>query len=879
MLNKNLKALKKVNQDFHNWIINDTDNPDWFEVIKENILVKEGAKRIHMYSLDDPHKEAAKMIEGMDLYKQDVSIVIGIGLGFLLNQLKLKKEKEHRIVIIEPTPKFIKLAFSNYDFSEEIENKTMIFIKPERDWIIEVLATFESFMVVNKWYLTIEHYARTRIEYMKLTNIVSELINQFNCNIGTVMNAGAVIADNDIISLPYTIKHRGVAEIKDLFKGKPCVTVSTGPSLQKNIHVLKENQDRVIIVAVGQALRILLAYDIRPDFICTVDFGETNMVHYEGLLDSDVPLVALNRTYAPLLKKYKGPKFIVATPNPGLENKAVGILSEKGALDQGGSVAHLCLSFAQHLGCDPVIMIGQDLALSDNKSHNPQADVSGDIEIDENSLIQWKVKDPASKLHGQKYSMGPMITVEGYFGIPVLTNIGLGSFITAFENLIRVSNTVVINATEGGCHIKGTKRMSLASVMEKYAKIINKSDLDPYLSYADNGDKLIEKVIPLLQEDIKLFSKIISSTDKGLKTVKNLYRFSQRKKIGPSWEKAIKKEFNKNRKYSKQSQEYATQAPLVSLAIYGATRTIQTRELMVNPSAKHLIKNKDDLKIRIDRNNLILKAANKAAKKLLKSYKETLSILTKYSNTNDLNLLISNPRIKVDLDNAKYYLDKDNFAKPLLDARRILKKDPENEQAKRIETASLILRERLIDKAKNEYGETDKLLEYNNLIENAQLLGRERKDYKKAANLIKEAVKLYPEKEIGLYGLATVSLYIDDYEMSLAAYKRLIREHPDKLDYRFEYGQALIEADKPMEGLKEIEAVMLESRDYDGFLSIMGDMYFKFELYDQALTAYNLYLEKFPADYKVWIQKGKVLKKLDRLEEAEKAELKAESLL
>ena len=136
---------------------------------------------------------------------------------------------------------------------------------------------------------------------------------------------------------PFEIYPYSINKLIDIFQGKPGVIVSTGPSLEKNIHVLKEHQDKLVIVAVGQALRVLMGYGITPDFICTVDFGEVNMAHFKGLMDSKVPLVCLNRTYAPLLKQYQGPKFITSSPQE--ETSALSILNDRGAVLQGGSVA------------------------------------------------------------------------------------------------------------------------------------------------------------------------------------------------------------------------------------------------------------------------------------------------------------------------------------------------------------------------------------------------------------------------------------------------------------------------------------------------------------------------------------------------------------
>jgi hypothetical protein len=441
-LKKNLTTLKEVNPELHDWITKE-DDVDWIQQIQSknkdpNILITCGSEIRPAYSMKNPKKEAFQAVKNMQLHKENVSIVIGFGLGYLTNAILSKMEKGHRIIIVEPVPQIIKLALNNFDFAKAIHSRDLILVNPKEAEISAVIYYISNQFVITNWLVTIDHYTELRPEiYGKLSGCVSNVINQIMCNIGTIAGtAGAKIADNDIACLPYVIRHRGVVELKGMFKDKPAVLVSTGPSLAKNIHNLIGMEDKVVIIAVGQALRVLLAYGIRPDFICTVDFGEVNMGHFRGLMDSDVPLVTVNRAYAPLLKAWQGPKFISSTPVPGFENMATGILTEKGTIPAGGSVAHLCFGLAQLLECNPIIFIGQDLALGET-SHIAQADAMGEVKISKDGQLIWKVKDHRCSLHGEKgYSMGPITQVPGYYGAPVLTNLGLMSFLTTFEQMI-----------------------------------------------------------------------------------------------------------------------------------------------------------------------------------------------------------------------------------------------------------------------------------------------------------------------------------------------------------------------------------------------------------------------------------------------------------
>jgi hypothetical protein len=443
ILNKNLKVLKEINSDLYKWMMNEKDI-DWVQIInsenkQKNLLIESGSKKLPIYNIENPENEAKEAVSYMGLYKDTCSILVGSGLGYLAHVILNKMDKGHRLIVIEPVANMIKLALSNKDFSKNIKNGTLIIVAPGQNEVAMTLGVISNSFVIQDWNLTYEKYIQYRPnEYLVLSKFVSDCLNQILCNTGTVAgDAGGKIADNDVSCMPYVIRHRGVKELEGLYKDKPCILVSTGPSLQKNIHHLIDIQDKVVIICVGQALRILLSYSIRPDFFCTVDFGEVNMGHFKGLMDCDVPMVTINRTYAPLIQSYKGPKFIAATPVPGFEHMATGILSDKGFIDTGGSVAHMCLGLAKLLGCNPITFVGQDLALGET-SHSPLADAGGDVFVNEDGQIAWKVKDQRCSLHNKgAVGMGPATPCPGYWGSDVITNLGLMSFKTSFETMIK----------------------------------------------------------------------------------------------------------------------------------------------------------------------------------------------------------------------------------------------------------------------------------------------------------------------------------------------------------------------------------------------------------------------------------------------------------
>lgn len=356
---KNIAAIKELYPGLHQWII---DQPD-VDFLKpdgpDQLYVTAGSVNAPMYDVNDPMADI-KEVDNMPLHKENVTFILGVGLGHTLNRICEKMEDGHHVVAIEPVGHMMRLCLGRYDLSKYIE-KRQLFFAPGKGEVDMLIGQFETFKSVEDWLVLVDKSTRLRSEYNKIIDYTIELLNQVQCNTGTVVSSGAKIADNDIATLPWVIRHRGAAELAGLFAGKPAVCVSTGPSLERNIHLLKDVQDKIIIIAVAQALRPLLAYDIRPDFICTVDFGIVNASHFEGLYDESIPLVTINKTYAPLLKAYKGPKFISA--GTYAEGSTHSVLNEMGELPQGGSVAHMVFGLAAVLGCNPIILIGQNLAL------------------------------------------------------------------------------------------------------------------------------------------------------------------------------------------------------------------------------------------------------------------------------------------------------------------------------------------------------------------------------------------------------------------------------------------------------------------------------------------------------------------------------------
>ena len=483
---------------------------------------------------------------------------------------------------------------------------------------------------------------------------------------------------------------------------------------------------------------------------------------------------------------------------------------------------------------------------------------------------------------------------------------------------------IVINATEGGAKIKGTVQLSLKETIKKYCqKPIDKSIIKSLLSPADNGNELIKKVIPLLKQDIKNLNEVIINSRKGLAVshgIKKLISKSEYTKLLPKQKAKLFDKFNqeaakeatghpllitqlffqkvikklnrsrlktiiimsdKNFAFSEAAHIASMKNPLVNVAIYGASRQIQTRNLKVDASINHFLNNQEDAITRTERNIVILKAAKTAAESLKKSYKKTLKLLEKYYKAKDNSLLTSSEIEPINLDDAEDYFKANNWAHPLLDAKKLLKTDS-LKKYKKAENIFFRAREMKIDaikKAKESeeeyHDKMTKLVKYNTLIERARDAGRLDKNFDNALKLMKQAIKLMPDEQEARWGLATALHHAGGLKESIKEYQKLVKDFPDQHNYQFEYGQVLLRNNQLQEGLKEIGKVMEKTDEFDSFLARLGDIYFEGNMFEEALVAYTSYLKKFPFGFEIWAKKGNCLDKLNRPKLAHKAYQKA----
>jgi len=303
----------------------------------------------------------------------------------------------------------------------------------------------------------------------KFAKMVTDILAYCRTNVATALVNASRTCRNLAQNLGPYAAGATVNELHQAAAGCPAVLVSAGPSLVKNVDLLRDPALRanVVVIAVQTALRPLLDRGIRPDFVTALDYSPICTRFYEGLPDlPDVTLVVEPKANAAILDAFPGPTRVCHAPwlDRLLGEHARPIVPMK----PGATVAHLSLYLAQHLGCDLVMMIGQDLGFSDGLYYAPGTAVHK----------VWSAElNPFNTLEMMEWQRivrikGNLSRHEDIHGKPIFSDEQMVTYLKQFERdfaELKELGRTVIDATEGGMPKQHTQAMPLADALAKHA--------------------------------------------------------------------------------------------------------------------------------------------------------------------------------------------------------------------------------------------------------------------------------------------------------------------------------------------------------------------------------------------------------------------------
>ncbi|MCA9482911.1 MAG: motility associated factor glycosyltransferase family protein [Nitrospina sp.] len=178
--------------------------------------------------------------------------------------------------------------------------------------------------------------------------------------------------ENFKANLPAIQRHSPVAKLARKFKKTPAILVGAGPSLDKNIHYLKEAHGKALILASDAAYKPLAHHGIFPSMTVCLDPQEEITKFFTGVTHRDVTLIAPTIIHPHVIDIWQGSVVFYHQHAPDIPvlMEIVNQLPQLGALTPGGSVLSVGYHLAYEMGCDPILFLGQDLSYPKTKTYS-----------------------------------------------------------------------------------------------------------------------------------------------------------------------------------------------------------------------------------------------------------------------------------------------------------------------------------------------------------------------------------------------------------------------------------------------------------------------------------------------------------------------------
>ena len=290
----------------------------------------------------------------------------------------------------------------------------------------------------------------------------------------TVAQFGGLWLEQGMRNLPKIAQVPSIAHFGDRFEGMPMIIVAPGPSLSKNAKLLREVSGKALICTFSHTLAALRRANVRPNIVLAVDMEDLRY-HFDDHDTTDIDALGLGATVHPELFSARTNMTFALAANANIDDWLCKTMDEEMAVSSGGSVAHTAFSLGRRLGCDPIILVGQDLSFPDGKVYcegNVDEATVAEIGEDGTSLVIKGWSDGYAQLESiagrRQAAPEPVIRVPANGGGEVVTSSVFALFRRWFIDVAHAvdDETRLINCTEGGAYIDGWEHATLRETID-----------------------------------------------------------------------------------------------------------------------------------------------------------------------------------------------------------------------------------------------------------------------------------------------------------------------------------------------------------------------------------------------------------------------------
>ncbi|EIK2209579.1 motility associated factor glycosyltransferase family protein [Campylobacter jejuni] len=458
----------------------------------------------------NPNQE---LLENLTLFKSEyekypVLFFYGFGNGMFYKALCENKNHKH-IIVFEDELEILALAFHLFDFSKELKNEHLILFHTTSITTAQ-LTTLFMYEYIQKSMKIFNLFIHSDFYLKFYTHQIQELNKKLIENIRFIVLAKGNDPYDSIIGIKHMLNNLHKLLNHGIFqnflkerkqKVKNAIIVSTGPSLIKQLPLLKKYANKATIFCADSAYPILAKHDIKPDYVCMLERDDIVSKCFDNdfkEFDKGILFILASVVHKEVIEFLERNNREYMLAHRPLHFAVSLNLKEFGYIGVGASVANMAYELAASLRHENIIFIGQDLAYAEDGSSHPREHIYG---------------NEGEKIRGEVYTLA-------YGGEKqVRTQLTWNLFRQAFEKDIFWAKEKLkintYNCTEGGARIEGTIEKPFKEVCETLLKEDLKKpfDLPKILEKNEIKNKFLQTQ--------KLLIKNVEQSEKFIKKCQN----------------------------------------------------------------------------------------------------------------------------------------------------------------------------------------------------------------------------------------------------------------------------------------------------------------------------------------------------------------------
>ncbi|MCH3704364.1 motility associated factor glycosyltransferase family protein, partial [Campylobacter coli] len=367
----------------------------------------------------------------------------GFGNGILFKALLQNKNHQH-IVVFEKDIEIIWVMFHILDFSSELQSARLMILENDKlqaqDYT-ELCSSKPFFQFSRIYFLELmsHYYERFHEDILGLNKKLAENFKNSIVSYGNDSTDTLQGIEQFVYNLPQMITHPSYKELLSKRKGisDTAIIVSTGPSLTKQLPLLKKYASKATIFCADSSYPILAKHGIKPDYVCMLERTEITAEFFNhdfGEFDKDIVFICAGVVHPKAIEYLKGRNLVITQKVlafPYYIN-----LKDFSYAAVEFSVAHMSYFLSVLLNHKNIIFIGQDLAYAENGNSHP---------------------DDYQNSANYESQMYKHILTEAYGGKKEIKTHEVWIFFKQIlEAMIIKYHITTYNCTEGGARIEGT---------------------------------------------------------------------------------------------------------------------------------------------------------------------------------------------------------------------------------------------------------------------------------------------------------------------------------------------------------------------------------------------------------------------------------------